>query len=297
MNTTGFDSLDAAITACCGRGVHIVRTSSISGGDINDAQCLHLSDDSALFAKFNSLSNRRFFEAEELGLRAIEATGTIRTPRILGRGVDKSRSFLLLELVHSARPQRDFWERFGHALAALHQADTAALVPGGRFGFQQDNFIGATPQCNAPRETWLEFFRCCRLEPQVRLAAHWFDARERRQIQSLLDHLDRWLIEPTQPSLLHGDLWSGNYLTGPDGQAWLIDPAAYVGHAEADLAMTALFGGFRSTFYEAYQEISPLESGYRERRELYNLYHLLNHLNLFGGGYLSSVLRTVARFS
>ncbi len=297
MNDPIFDSLEAAVASCRAPGVRVVRTAPIGGGDINEARCLHLSDGSALFAKFNARSKLPFFEAETLGLQAIASTGAIQTPAILGRGVDQARSFLLLELVKSTRPARDFWERFGRSLAALHRADASGFVPGGRFGFQQDNFIGSMPQCNEARDSWLEFFRCCRLEPQVRMAQHWFDAGERKRIRSLLDHLDRWLIEPAQPSLLHGDLWSGNYLTGHDGQAWLIDPAAYVGHAEADLAMTELFGGFSRTFYEAYREVSPLESGYTERKQLYNLYHLLNHLNLFGSGYLSSVLRIVERFS
>ena len=109
-------------------------------------------------------------------------------------------------------------------------------------------------------------------------------------------NLDRYLVEPEKPSLVHGDLWSGNFITGSDGQAWLIDPAVYVGHAEADLAMTELFGGFHPRFYAAYREVNPLQPGYEQRRDLYNLYHLLNHLNLFGRGYLSSVLRILSRY-
>ena len=116
-------------------------------------------------------------------------------------------------------------------------------------------------------------------------------------MQSVLDHLDEYLIEPAHPSLLHGDLWSGNFVTGPDGHAWLIDPACYVGHAEADLAMKELFGGFAPSFYDAYRELCPIAMGYSDRRELYNLYHLLNHLNLFGRGYLESVMQIVRRFS
>ena len=113
-------------------------------------------------------------------------------------------------------------------------------------------------------------------------------------MQYILDHLDQWLTEPAYPSLLHGDLWGGNYITGEDGQAWLIDPAVYVGNREADLAMTELFGGFSSSFYEAYRETAPLDPGYAERRNLYHLYHLLNHLNLFGPAYLASV-RSIIR--
>ena len=133
--------------------------------------------------------------------------------------------------------------------------------------------------------------RDCRLAPQFRDAARWFDATDRKRISYLLEHLDEYLDEPEQPSFLHGNLWSGNFITGSDGNAWLIDPAAYVGHPEADIAMTELFGGFPQKFYDSYQEVNPMKPGYERRREVYNLYHLLNHLNLFGGSYLSSVRR------
>ena len=115
-------------------------------------------------------------------------------------------------------------------------------------------------------------------------------------MQYLLDHLDKYLIEPAQPSLLHGDLWGGNFMTGPDGLAWLIDPAVYVGHQEADLAMTELFGGFAPAFYDSYKSAAGLEPGYRDRRDLYNLYHLLNHLVLFGEGYLYEVLAILRHY-
>ena len=116
-------------------------------------------------------------------------------------------------------------------------------------------------------------------------------------MQSLLDHLDQYLTEPAFPSLLHGDLWGGNFVTGPDGHAWLIDPAVYVGHFEADLAMTELFGGFKRAFYDAYREANEIPPGYYDRRDLYNLYHLLNHLNLFGGSYLAPVRDTLRRYA
>ena len=142
----------------------------------------------------------------------------------------------------------------------------------------------------------MDFFRDCRLIPQMEMAGRYFDSSHRADFRRLLDRLPDLLPEPKAPSLLHGDLWSGNFITGTDGRAWLIDPAVYVGHAEADLAMTELFGGFSDRFYAAYREVSPLDPGYRERRDLYNLYHLLNHLNLFGAGYLSSVMEIVRRY-
>ena len=260
----------------------------VSGGDINDAYRLTLEDGTRVFMKANRLVGLDFFRAEADGLAAIRATDAIRVPSVIAAGKDnRFGAFLLMEWVEPAPKCRDFWETFGHSLAAMHRA------PADRFGWEKDNFIGASPQVNAPRDSWVDFFRDCRLAPQFRRAEHWLDAAARKRAARLLDHLEDFLIEPDRPSLLHGDLWSGNYITGSDGQAWLIDPAVYVGHAEADLAMTELFGGFAPSFYAAYREVNPIQPEYARRRDLYNLYHLLNHLNLFGGGYLSAVMRVL----
>lgn len=195
----------------------------------------------------------------------------------------------MMEFLEKGKPAKDFWESFGRQLARMHQAGTEGLAGEGVFGFFEDNFIGAGRQVNTPHKSWISFFRECRLKPQLRQAACYLSPDERQGAGRLLERLDDILEEPQRPSLLHGDLWSGNFLAGPDGRAWLIDPAAYVGHAEADLAMTELFGGFPQRFYDAYQEQSPIQAGYRGRRDIYNLYHLLNHLNLFGESYLPSV--------
>ena len=185
--------------------------------------------------------------------------------------------------------------------AATSSSDSAdgALSPSGqcmKFGFFQDNFIGARPQKNTSSESWISFFRNNRLAPQFSAADRYFTAEDRARNQKLLDHLEDFLVEPEKPSLLHGDLWSGNVMCGTDGNVLLIDPACYVGHAEADLAMTELFGGFPSSFYDAYREARPLQPGYESRRDLYNLYQLLNHLNLFGSGYLNAVKSVVAEY-
>ena len=142
----------------------------------------------------------------------------------------------------------------------------------------------------------ISFFREQRLAPQFKAADSYFIKEDRAKITKLLDNLDRFLIEPEQPSLLHGDLWSGNVMCGSDGKAMLIDPACYIGHREADLAMTELFGGFPQSFYDAYKEAFPLQPGYEERRDLYNLYQLLNHLNLFGPTYLEPVLSIISEY-
>lgn len=158
-----------------------------------------------------------------------------------------------------------------------------------KYGFVADNYIGAAIQINTPKKSWVEFFRECRLLPQLRMADRYLDAGLRRKADRLLAHLDRYLREPEFPSLVHGDLWGGNVLCGSDGRAWLIDPAAYVGDFETDLAMTELFGRFPPAFYRAYQEENPVDGEYQERKPIYQLYHLLNHLNLFGRSYLGSV--------
>lgn len=295
-----FTSMDSALESLFGEGTKIARSERISGGDINDAYGLTLTNGAHIFMKSNAVKNAAFFTAEAIGLHAIAKTGCIGTPRILCSGTEtggNGYSFLLLEWIEGRRPVSDYWEIFARQLANMHRASAKDFVPNGRYGFIQDNYIGAREQKNAARESWIDFFRDCRLEPQFQAAHGYFNADERKRILTLLDHLDDFLTEPEQPSLLHGDLWSGNFMTGSDGRAWLIDPAAYVGHAEADLAMTELFGGFSLAFYAAYLEASPMQPGYPDRRDLYNLYHLLNHLNLFGGSYLPSVQRTVRKYA
>ncbi len=270
---------------------------SVSGGDINEAYLLILSDGKRIFLKENTQRNTRFFEAEQAGIAAIKATGTISVPHVLKTGIASGRSYLMMEYLEAAPKQSDYWEHFGRQLAAMHRADPSKWTRGGKYGFSEDNYIGAGEQFNAVAGSWVSFFRECRLEVQFSQAQKYFDPEDRKFMQRLLDHLDEYLIEPEYPSLLHGDLWSGNFVTGPDGYAWLIDPAVYVGHAEAALSMTELFGGFAPDFYDAYREAGTVLPGYADRRELYNLYHLLNHLNLFGGSYYGAVKRTLRRFT
>jgi fructosamine-3-kinase len=271
-----------------------VTIQPVSGGDINCAYRVS-GNGQLVFMKANREKNIDFFVAEVAGLRAIAVTRTIRVPEVLAIGRDdKYGAFLLLEWSRGT-PSAEFFENFGHRLAEMHKAETGGIVKG--FGFSMDNFIGAGKQENTPKENWTEFFRDHRLAPQLRKADYWFDSTDRKRSTRLLDNLGDYLPEPDFPSLLHGDLWSGNYITGNDGEAWLIDPAVYVGHAEADLAMTELFGGFPGRFYEAYNEVNRIDTGYKDRRDLYNLYHLLNHLNLFGGWYLGEVKDIIRRYS
>ena len=278
-----------------GESTAITGIRPVSGGDINEAFLLSLSEGSRIFLKENTEKNAGFFKAEMTGLSAIRKTGAIQVPEVREAGVIHGRSYLMMEYLEVAPAKKDYWEHFGRQLAGMHKADPSEFTPGGKYGFFEDNYIGAGRQINEIRDSWIDFFRDCRLEVQFLRAQNYFDASGRKAMQKLLDHLDRFLIEPSSPSLLHGDLWSGNFVTGPDGYACLIDPAVYAGHYEADLAMTELFGGFAPAFYGAYKEVNGSLPGYPDRREIYNLYHLLNHLNLFGSGYYGAVMRIIRR--
>ena len=299
MQIRSFDSLKEAIEGCFGEGVCETKRSYVGGGDINDASCLLLSNGERVFVKSNTLANKSFFDAEEAGLNAIASTGAIRTPKLLCKGTDSGKriSFLMMEMIDEGRKSGKSFETFGHELAKMHKSDTSAFVPGGKFGFFVDNYIGASRQINTPKDTWTDFFRECRLEPQFKMAAGYFDRQFIKYTTRLLDRLGDILTEPVSPSLLHGDMWSGNVMADETGKIMLIDPAAYVGHAEADIAMTELFGRLPSEFYKSYASDGMMQEGYEDRRDIYNLYHLTNHLNLFGSSYAYSVLNIIKRYA
>lgn len=262
--------------------------------------------------KTNAIQNLDFFRRESTGLDALRSLDKIKIPRVLGTGTDKQRmiSFLALEYVESAEKIRSYWENFGHALAQLHREECRVFVcaeerkkegdsrkGSWKYGFSEDNYIGSSPQINNPKESWIDFYREYRLLPQLIRAEQYLETPIRKKADWLLEHLDSYLREPEFPSLIHGDLWGGNVLCGSDGKAWLIDPAAYVGDFEAELAMMQLFGGFPAEFYGAYNEVNPVDREYKERKDLYNLYHLLNHLNLFGRAYLGSVENLICTYA
>ena len=298
MEAIVFNSIEECIQSFYGPFVTVKKKSPVGGGDINEAYVLSLSNDEKVFVKANSIKNADFFRAEQEGLNAITSLGKIKTPSLLGRGVDKENdyAFLVMEYISGKDKIPAFWEVFGQNLAELHCGKTNSLLGDGKFGFSADNYIGATVQINKASDSWVDFFRDYRLEPQFKMAEMYFHESELKSAISLLDNLSDFLEEPKNPSLLHGDLWSGNYIIGTDGKAWLIDPAVYVGHAEADLAMTELFGRFPQEFYDSYSEINPISPDYKDRRDLYNLYHLLNHLNLFGASYMTAVMATMNRY-
>lgn len=273
-----------------------VRAASpVSGGCINHGVRLETAG-SPVFLKYNDDAPRGLFAAEARGLDALRdaANGVLHVPHVLAHAEAEAGApaWLAMEWLAPGRRGGDFGARLGRGLAALHAAPAAG------WGWDADNFIGPLPQENRPTSGgWAAFWRMRRLEPQLALArrAGRFPGREAdwaRLFERLPD-----LLAPAEedgPSLLHGDLWGGNVVAAEDGPA-LIDPAVYRGHGEADLAMTELFGGFGADFHAAYREARPLQDGYETRRDVYQLYYLLVHVNLFGGGYVQQTAGTLRR--
>lgn len=278
-----------------GQAVTIRNTRGLGGGCINNAICLETSV-GRFFLKYNPAPLPGMFSREAEGLRALAAVGAIAVPEPIhaSEGGNGYPPFLLTTWVEPGSKSPDFSENFGRAFATLHREGT-----GERFGFDNDNYLGSTPQPNGWSGDWVAFFREKRLGHQLRLAERNGHRGKLQQLGGkLMDRLDVYLNEPNEPpTILHGDLWGGNYMVGADGRAVLIDPAAYYGRREADLAMTRLFGGFDRRFYSAYEETWPLADGSSARLEIYELYHLLNHLNLFGGGYLGGCMDILHRYA
>ena len=269
-----------------------VQEFSFSGGGcINNGGKLRTKQ-GTFFLKWNGEKNfTGMFAAENKGLQLLSRQGVIRIPKVIGDGQKGSYQFLLLEFIDQRSKSKNYWELLGNRLAALHRVTT------GFFGLDHDNYIGSLQQLNHQSSNWIDFFIGQRLLVQVRLAidnglapSDWI-----RKFEALFAKLPG-LIPTERPSLLHGDLWSGNLITDESGEPCLIDPAVYYGNREADLAMTRLFGGFSTTFYSTYEDVFPLPAGHAERVDLYNLYPLMVHVNLFGGSYVHSVERILRSF-
>ena len=260
---------------------------TVGGGCINAG--FRLADHKrSFFVKTNQASLLGMFEAEAAGLDLIDSTGTVRVPHPLCSGISGGQAYLVME--HIALEGHGSSETAGRRLAAMHRhrAD--------RFGWERDNTIGSTPQPNTPSDDWIEFWRGQRLGFQLRLAARQgHGGRLQNRGRELLERLPSLLDHDPQPSLIHGDLWGGNLAYDNRGNPVIYDPAVYYADREAELAMTELFGRQSNRFYAAYNEAWPLDPGYTTRRDLYNLYHILNHLNLFGGGYGGQALGMIDR--
>jgi len=252
-------------------------------------------DSARYFVKTASGRHASMLEAEADGLAALRSTNTIRVPQVIAQLASDDATILVLEWLDLAAARDG--AALGMALAALHRTPPPCGPGGERYGWAPDNWIGGTPQHNRWTDDWCTFFREQRLAPQLALAARrGMGGRLARDAERMLGKLATLLggHEPT-PSLLHGDLWSGNAATLTDGEPVVFDPAVYVGDREADLAMTELFGGFDADFYAAYNDACPLGRDYEVHRDVYNLYHVLNHLNLFGAAYRGQAEGIVSR--
>lgn len=282
---------------------NVRATTPVAGGCINHGARVDVGPDHAFFLKWNASAPPGLFDAEAEGLRALGACGALTVPAPLARGGGSGApSWLLMEFVPQGPPAPDHGRRLGRGLARVH----ASAPEGATFGWEHDNWIGSLPQANGPTHSWVTFWRERRLVPQVELARRQgFLTHPRGDVlDRVLERLDQALgdVDTASPHLLHGDLWSGNAFAGPDGGPVIIDPAVYRGHGEVDLAMTELFGGFGRDFYDAYAESGLVSAAYDAyRRDLYQLYYLLVHVNLFGAQYeartLGAARRVVAALS
>jgi fructosamine-3-kinase len=268
-------------------------TRLVEGGSINACYRVAARDGRAWFLKLNEPDCADMFAAEAEGLRELAAAGAVRVPRVVARGTTAGATWLALEWLELGPPSPAAAARLGTALATQHRHAAR------QFGWHRDNVIGTTLQRNVRQDDWLVFLRQYRLGFQLRLAAGDGDgggAELEDKGARLLEALPRFFegYRPT-PALLHGDLWGGNWGTLAGGEPVVFDPAVYYGDREADVAMTELFGGFPAAFYVAYRAAWPLDAGYEVRRDIYNLYHVLNHLNLFGGAYRRQALALLDR--
>jgi fructosamine-3-kinase len=269
----------------------------VGGGCINHGARLALDGGSSFFVKWNHNAPVGVFDAEAEGLRALRRPGFLRVPEPLAWSDGESApGWLLLEYVARGRPTTGYDERLAQGLASLHRSADAAS----QFGWSADNWIGPLTQSNQPSSSWSAFWRDRRLVPQVRLARSrgYFEDHTGRALNRMIEAVPVALADVDAPHLLHGDLWSGNAYPGTDGEPVLIDPATYRGHCEVDLAMTELFGGFGPRFYAAYDEAAGISAAYHAyRRDLYQLYYLLVHVNLFGAQYLRRTVVAAERVS
>lgn len=285
--------LPLSISEQCQRilDANILAVKPLPGGDINQASLLKTSA-GLFFVKMNAApQSGQMFEAESLGLKLLASTGTLLTPSVLGVGDSDSGGFLLLEFIETGYRPIGFWEQFGAGLAELHRNTSPS------FGLDHDNFIGSLPQSNCQHDTWPDFYVNERLLPQLDIAMQ----QNRLQSTDFQDFEMLFKQIPTlcpnePPALIHGDLWSGNFLCDTQGQPILIDPAVSYSHREMDIAMSRLFGGFERPFYKGYEEAWPLVPGFEQRLPVYQIYYLLVHVNLFGGGYVESVRSALQQF-
>ena len=283
-------ALSEHIAQVTGTPFHPKNPRTLGGGCIN---ATYVVEDGlrAFFVKTNHAEKAAMFEVEAQGLAELAETGAIRVPRPICHGIAADHAYLVLEFIPMGGGKGQTARRMGEQLAALHQ-NTAS-----QYGWKIDNIIGATHQPNVWMDDWIDFWRTRRLGFQLGLAArNGLRGNVQSKGERLMEVLPA-LFSGYHPaaSLLHGDLWGGNWGADAEGNPVIFDPAVYYGDREADIAMTELFGGFSGDFYRAYNEHFPLDAGYETRKTLYNLYHILNHYNLFGGGYGGQAERMIGQ--
>ena len=284
------DFLHQVVNSTFGAEQKLLTSSAVAGGCINTTVKLETSS-GVFFLKWRH-DEPDLFEKEKLGLEMLRLKSPIQIPKVLASGAIGSKNFLLLEFIGSNAGKEHFWEDFGRNLARQHRQTTD------HFGLDYDNHIGRLPQKNRWEESWIDFFIENRIEPQLRIgqASRLVSNELWNSFEVLFKKLkDLFPIE--RASLLHGDLWCGNFMTAANGEACIYDPAVYYGHREMELAFTRMFGGFDTLFYSSYHEEWPLKPRFEERIAIYNLYPLLVHLNLFGASYLAEIQQTLRRFS
>lgn len=285
-------SIAQHISDCTHRRFVCTQQQAVGGGCINQA-CLISDGEQRFFVKLNQAALLPMFVSEAAGLQAMAATQTLDVPQVICYGMAKNHTYLVLSAFETGNNSRAAMRVFGQQLAMMHRHTQS------QFGWSQNNTLGITPQINTLCDVWLDFWREQRLRFQLDLARqNGYGGQLQQQGQKLLADLDKFFVS-YQPvaSLLHGDLWAGNFAITSQGAPVLFDPATYYGDRETDMAMTELFGGFSADFYQAYQQTWPMDAGYQQRKPLYNLYHLLNHLNLFGSAYLGQSLRLIDRLA
>lgn len=270
-------------------GENIVSDISLGGGCIGDSRVVKTETGIKYFLKSYGSNTRSIIKNEANGLNELAKTKAIHIPKV----IYSDEQFLLLEYIEQSSRVSNFSELFGQRFAMMHKYTSE------EFGFYENNFIGSTPQINIPKsKKWSTFYWEYRLLYQFKLAErNNYSSPELSDLFSILENRIESIIEGSEeePTILHGDLWGGNYIVDKKGEPCLIDPAVYYGHREADLAMTMLFGGFDSKFYSAYDEAYPLKPGWKNRIEIYKLYHVMNHLNLFGASYYSQAISILKR--
>jgi len=283
-------NIAAQISASTGTPFAVKKIAAVGGGCINQSYRIE-GNSQCFFVKLNNAGNLPMLEAEAAGLQEIRNSRTLRVPVPVCWGRNEARAWLVLEYLEMGSADRSGAVSLGQGLAAMHRFSS------GKFGWVRDNTIGTTPQVNKSSFDWIQFWREHRLGYQLQLAqGNGYKGKLQILGEQLLAELAVFFPGmPPVASLLHGDLWSGNYTFDSAGQPVLFDPAIYYGDRETDLAMTEFFGGFPAPFYAAYREAYPLDPGYPTCKTLYNLYHILNHLNLFGGSYLNQAEQMMGR--